>query len=42
MKLNRTLRLNATNVIWLQPKIVSEIKRVHDEFIRNMTLDQFI
>jgi hypothetical protein len=42
MKLDRTLRLNATNVIWFQPKNVSEIKRVYDELIRDMTLDQFI
>ena len=42
MKLDRTLRLNATNLIWFQPKNVSEIKRVYDELIRDMTLDQFI
>jgi len=42
MKLDRTLRLNATNLIWFQPKNVSEIKRVYDELIRDMSLDQFI
>ena len=30
MKLDRTLRLNATNLIWFQPKNVFDIKRVYD------------
>ena len=41
-KLDRTLRLNLTNLIWFQPKNVSEINRTYSELLCDMTLDHFI
>ncbi len=42
MKIPRTLRLNTTNTIVFAPNNLSEVQRIYDELVRNLTLNQFV